>query len=281
VTDPYREVGVACPQCKVSLRGFGDRAVCDQCGGMMIKAKDLEAQIGLGELYVEDDGGEGHPCPLCERTMAKATLRIEADKCRGAQRCTQHGVWLQGGMLEVVLEGFGRRHRTPRRGGGVDTSPGGGMVMFGHVQTYMPGGTGGGGALAVQNWWMRTKPHVHTPYASTLAGKTLACPSCGEPLQLIGERWPCARCDGAFVENAALVEMMSEMRGKPWDLPAGDGTVGRRNCPACAAAMTVQMMEGVEVDRCAHDGVWFDAGELASALHHTAPAKGWLKRLLR
>jgi Zn-finger nucleic acid-binding protein len=99
-------------------------------------------------------------------------------------------------------------------------------------------------------------------------------------LQARGERWPCASCDGAFVENPALEQMMGEMRKAPWELPEAAGEAGARACPACAEAMVVQHLEGVEVDRCAAHGVWFDAGELAIALHGSAPPRGWLARLL-
>ncbi len=281
MTDPYRDQGAKCPTCHVGpMRGFGQRSLCDQCGGMMIAVADLEASINLpGELVVED-GAPGRPCPACMQIMAVATLRLGKDQYGGGvERCAKHGLWLDGGILEKALVVFGRRHYVSNRRSYVNQ--GGGFQMFGHVQAYVPGG-GGGGTLAIQNWWMRTHPREHTPFHSAFADAKLACPCCdGSELHLQAERWPCARCDGAFVENAALEEMMGEMRGAPWDLPAVGGRAGLRHCPACKELMTVQQLEGVEVDRCASHGIWFDAGELAVALHHTAPAKGWLRWLLR
>ena len=119
----------------------------------------------------------------------------------------------------------------------------------------------------------------HTPYASALKDQALACPACSGPLALDGERWPCQRCDGVFVETSALEQMMAEMRGVPWQMPS-NGSAGTRACPACKQAMAVHRLDGIEVDRCAMHGVWFDSGELAYALHGKPPEKSWLRRLI-
>jgi Zn-finger nucleic acid-binding protein len=258
------------------MRAFGRRLVCDQCGGMQITLDDLAHAIGLGEV-VTTDGGQGvRPCPRCEREMITTQLRVSKYPIKDAvERCPSDGIWLDGGMLAKLLTVLERKtHGRSRRAGGVRS---GSLQQFAHSQAFVADVPGG---LNIQRWWERDKPRVHTAYASAHAGKTLACPTCATALQLVGERWPCPGCDGAFVETDALEAMMGEMVHKPWHLPATGGADGARACPVCHAAMQVQQLEGVEVDRCASHGVWFDAGELSAALHHSAPARGWLGRLL-
>ncbi|MBX3160524.1 MAG: zf-TFIIB domain-containing protein [Deltaproteobacteria bacterium] len=102
-----------------------------------------------------------------------------------------------------------------------------------------------------------------------------------------------------FVENAALEAMVTEMARQPWRLPApqarahgghegdpyrdrlNDGEV--RGCPACQGAMVDEQIATVVIDRCATHGLWFDQGELATALANAVePPKGlgaWLKRV--
>jgi Zn-finger nucleic acid-binding protein len=121
------------------------------------------------------------------------------------------------------------------------------------------------------------------PYRSPLAG--LACPECQEALELVGKLWPCERCAGVFVENAPFEEMVVEIAGGPWVLPATSGQPGARACPACRAPMHVESFHGSELDRCAQHGIWFDDAELADVLANspveTPPSGigGWLGRL--
>jgi len=92
------------------------------------------------------------------------------------------------------------------------------------------------------------------------------CPACKIALGSHGHRYTCETCSGVFVENAALVELMNEMRDEPWELPPAEGAPGERACPVCAIAMTAERFEGIELDRCPPHGLWFDRDELAASL---------------
>jgi Zn-finger nucleic acid-binding protein len=157
------------------------------------------------------------------------------------------------------------------------------------------GGPGGGDKYAgyssgapsytVGKWW--EKHHgQHAAFKSALEGKEMSCPKCDHTLlERRGYAYACASCDGSFVENAALIEMVTEMTGQPWMLPSLVGTPGLRACPACATPMVTEPIEGVPIDRCAADGVWFDAQELPQLLastatpHESHDEKSWLRRL--
>jgi hypothetical protein len=101
-----------------------------------------------------------------------------------------------------------------------------------------------------------------------------------------------------FVETAALEAMVSEMANEPWRLPPpapptiaptegdpyrADGGADGRPCPSCGVGMIAEPLATVAIDRCGVHGVWFDCGELASALEHIGEPPGglgsWLKRL--
>ena len=103
-------------------------------------------------------------------------------------------------------------------------------------------------------------------FSSAFAGHTLICPVCKIALSLQGYRYACEQCTGMFVEFAALVEMMSEMREEPWVLPPAEGPPGQRACPVCTDAMTMERISSIELDRCPLHGVWFDRDELAASL---------------
>ena len=92
------------------------------------------------------------------------------------------------------------------------------------------------------------------------------CPVCKIALGLHGRRYACEKCSGVFVENAALVELMSEMREERWDLPPAEGPPGQRACPVCSGVMSTERIQAIELDRCALHGVWFDRDELAASL---------------
>jgi Zn-finger nucleic acid-binding protein len=112
----------------------------------------------------------------------------------------------------------------------------------------------------------RARPMSVTPFSSAFAGHTLLCPVCKIGMGLQGHRYVCEQCKGVFVENAALVEMMSAMRDEPWGLPPAEGPPGARPCPVCAAVMSSERVDAIELDRCASHGVWFDRDELAESL---------------
>ena len=132
----------------------------------------------------------------------------------------------------------------------------------------------------------RSRPAL-TP-VNAFADRELACPVCAaSKLAFRGNRYVCGVCQGAFVENAALVAMVSEIAQRYWELPEPGTEPGSRTCPVCAAPMIGGAVEGVPVDRCTAHGVWFDAAELTRTLENAAlpeppsqPGIGaWLRRL--
>ena len=76
------------------------------------------------------------------------------------------------------------------------------------------------------------------------------------------------------------VEQVDVFRSPPV-APAAGTVIGKRECPVCALAMSVEASDGVTIDRCADHGIWFDGGELAAVLEHAGmhSLRGWLKRL--
>jgi hypothetical protein len=155
-------------------------------------------------------------------------------------------------------------------------------AMAGIANAFGRGGPASS-ALAISNWHDH-RPRVHTLFVSAHKDRRLGCPACKETaLSYQGHRWGCATCAGSFVENAALAAMIAEMSQQPWAAPAVSGAPGDRACPLCGAAMLVELLEAVTIDRCADHGVWFDDEELQAALHHAgAPPLGiggWLKQL--
>ncbi len=93
----------------------------------------------------------------------------------------------------------------------------------------------------------------------------VACISCGKTLQPAGKALHC-RCGGAWLAETVLLEMAAHVRGAlvklPWAMRAG--TV--RGCPMCRAAMQTVELGGIQLDRCAPHGIWFDATELDAVL---------------
>jgi Zn-finger nucleic acid-binding protein len=131
--------------------------------------------------------------------------------------------------------------------------------------------------------WRKT-PREIVPFQSALTGP-VTCPQCRASLELHHNLWQCASCDGVFVETAALEAMAADLTKEPWQLPAATGPAGARPCPACSAAMIVEPFAAVAIDRCDPHGVWFDHGELASALADIAepPSTGlaaWISRVI-
>jgi Zn-finger nucleic acid-binding protein len=50
------------------------------------------------DLFEYNDGSERHACPVCEEPMELVWLELVR-----FDRCAEHGVWLEGGVLERVL----------------------------------------------------------------------------------------------------------------------------------------------------------------------------------
>jgi Zn-finger nucleic acid-binding protein len=196
----------------------------------------------------------------------------------GFLRCAKHGLWMPRDVMISLYSWAGHRstphgHARPYgavikpalMGGGRGPPPAGtGMVAA--IQTVKDAFSGGGSSLLISQA-RREWPKTHTLFVSALRGNRLTCPVCaGQPLVFAGERWACERCEGAFVENAALVEMVIAMTGVPWELPAVAGRPADRKCPACAALLVREQVETVEIDRCAAHGIWFDRDELRKLL---------------
>jgi hypothetical protein len=310
VTDVYRTSGFACPRCaNASLREFQNRLVCDECNGMLIAVDDLVTSIheldgSSDTLAFVAETPSATACPRCRHVMSSCRLELGELRLAGTfLRCARDGIWFPRDAMTAVFA------RVSRRGGfrGFGAVGGGGGAGRGAASSggamvaNMPSGHGGmsgamasihdafsgrapaSSGLAISNWQDR-RPRVHTLFVSAHKDRRLGCPACKETaLAYQGDRWVCATCAGSFVENAALEAMIIEMSQTPWDPPAVSGAPGERACPICAAAMLVEVLEAVTIDRCGAHGVWFDDTELQAALHHaSAEPQGlgsWLKRL--
>jgi Zn-finger nucleic acid-binding protein len=156
-----------------------------------------------------------------------------------------------------------------------------------------PTGSGTGAARGVASAFRnrqrgaieRSKPVTHTAFVSAFRGKQLSCPKCNAALAFEGDRWDCKTCAGTFVEDAALMAMVSDILKTPWGMPPVSGTAGAAACPVCATAMTVERLASTTIDRCERHGVWFDEDELATVLLETSGEQephgigAWIKRL--
>ncbi len=121
-----------CPRCNIPLhtinlksdgRFFIER--CDQCMGLFFDPGELEALLTESvtnvfeidrkrlneinkELYQRDVGqGDGNPafyvkCPVCQGFMQRKNFGARSGVI--ADRCLQHGVWLDGGELKRLME---------------------------------------------------------------------------------------------------------------------------------------------------------------------------------
>jgi Zn-finger nucleic acid-binding protein len=98
----------------------------------------------------------------------------------------------------------------------------------------------------------------------------LHCPGCGEVLDTAGRTDRCPACDGAWVNEDALVGMLQERTSAliflPWQPRAADSSDKERKCAACSKPMQWVNLGSVKLDRCAEHGVWFDRDELAALL---------------
>ena len=77
-------------------------------------------------------------------------------------------------------------------------------------------------------------------------------------------------CGAVWLSEDKLVEMAQDMKGSlvalPWQAREG----APRGCPQCSAAMLTVSLDGVELDRCAAHGIWFDAEELQKVLQRAS-----------
>jgi Zn-finger nucleic acid-binding protein len=92
------------------------------------------------------------------------------------------------------------------------------------------------------------------------------CPSCADESALItkGSWLSCEHCLGVLIPTDEVESMVSSLRVEPFVLPTG--TDGDRTCPSCTSKLAKLLLLGVEVDRCAAHGVWFDTKELTNVL---------------
>jgi hypothetical protein len=287
-----------CPSCSHKpLRVFKHHLICDACNGMLMPTSDFEAAIheidhACGPLRFEDARDAGKPCPCCPRVMSVSTVSIGSIPLSEPMlRCAQDGLWVSQAGLAAVFAQLSRHVRIGR-GGVTSHDPGvyapvtsGGLAAAMQSIHDAFGRSGPASAGLAISRWHDTKPRVHTLFVSAYKDRRLGCPSCKEvELDYRGERWECETCRGSFVENAALTAMVTDMTNGPWELPVVDGKPGERGCPMCGAAMLVEVLEAVTIDRCPTHGVWFDDHELQDALHHASTGSptsigGWLKRL--
>lgn len=294
---PYRGASGPCPACASPLREFERRSVCDRCQGMLIGDADLAEALGASEedrrVEARDVERTTTACPRCGQPMERCGLRLGGHAlAEPALRCPTDGVWLTQDQLVAELA------RSNRRGSG---GGGGGTAVAEALVSTSPSGSGAAALQGIGRAFSQNQrlpigyrpPRVRAAFVSAFAGHELGCPACAEhpALRFAGDRWACDRCAGTFVEDAALIAMVSDIRAAPWPLPAPRGAAGERACPVCAAAMTTEQAGSIELDRCAGHGLWFDADELGAALLHEsgqdepapdAPAGGvlgWLKRL--
>ena len=286
----YRDSGLACPRCAgASLRESNGYLVCEACDSLLLREADLAASIHeidgtAGPIVARGSGQVAAPCPRCGNPMDSCELFVGAHPLGGGfLRCAQDGVWMPrdvmlslyawaggragaqphghdrpyGRVIESSLAGRGMRSAGP--------APGTGMISV--LQGPRESMRHGSDLIISQrpSGW----PYAHTAFVSALRGSHLVCPACaGQPLSFQVDRWACERCTGSFVEDAALIEMVSAMINAPWELPAPLGAAGSHKCPACAAVMTSERLERVALERCVAHGVWFAAGELQTVLEH-------------
>ena len=287
----FRDSGRACPRCDgASLREHDGRLVCDECDGLLLGEAELATSIH--ELDHKDDpivarptAQADAPCPKCGDPMQTCDLFVGTHAIGGGfLRCARDGIWMPRDVMVSLYTWASRRtdhHGHARPYGSViqpalaglgRAAPPPGAGMVGVLQGIRDAFSHGSDLLISQT--QRSWPKTHTVFVSALRGNRLTCPVCqGHPLSFQGERWGCERCNGSFVENPALVEMVTAMTNAPWDLPEAVGKAGERKCPACAGAMLREIVETVAIDRCAAHGVWFDADELQKLLEQAGMHK--------
>jgi Zn-finger nucleic acid-binding protein len=95
----YREVPRLCPQCGIELLQLDagrEKWRCQQCGGILVGASELEREV-RGDLVLDTVTGarDTRPCPLCREPMTGYRLvGIELDRC-----ATDGAVWFDRGEL--------------------------------------------------------------------------------------------------------------------------------------------------------------------------------------
>lgn len=248
------------------MRVFDRRLVCDGCEGILIEIDDFADALGTTDVIdIRDEGPASRVCPGCTMPMRACQLKVGKlafDEVLGY--CPYDGIWFGDGALANVLARFERHHH---RGGG--SNPQNSIA-----------------SVYVMLSQKRSRPRPPPVPITAYRHRHLSCPVCDGGLSLRIDRWHCTHCAGTFVENASLESMVAEMRGTPWQMPEPSGDAGSLACPVCIDPMRVQPFAGVTVDRCGEHGVWFDALQLGTALHHASGIRerrgvaAWFRRFL-
>ncbi len=248
------------------MREHKGHLVCDECDGILVSEHDLAASVH--ELDGKDEPIVARPtadadahCPRCAELMQTCDLSLGAHPLGGGfLRCPRDGVWMPRDVLASLYAWAGRRAHEQEAHPRPHTAL---------LQSLFAGRGRTGRSSLIISQPQRAWPKTHTVFVSALRGNRLTCPNCsGQPLSFQGDRWACASCQGSFVENTALIEMVTAMTGSPWELPAPSGEPGARKCPACGGVMVAETVEHVDLDRCPRHGLWFDAEELQTVLEH-------------
>jgi ssDNA-binding Zn-finger/Zn-ribbon topoisomerase 1 len=294
----YRDAHVACPSCGGEVHERAGHLVCTSCNAMQLTAADFAAAVNAFDgntdtLAIFDELPDDHVCPRCRGATTTCALAIGRETLRGRfVHCAAHGVWM---TQDAMTATFARASRRAHLGAGVGRTYGGAAsaAPFSDVR-----GGFGGALRSIQSAFGNGEPadaglgiqsgqgisHVHTVFASAYKDRSLACPHCASSqLRYEGDRWACPSCGGAFVETAALVGMVEDLTGTPFELHTAPATSSAHACPLCSTPMVVDSLEAHAVDRCATHGVWFGAHVLAAVLEHAAtpePRGSWLHRLL-
>lgn len=287
MTAPFRTSGLACPRCAgASLRAYRDRLVCDECQGMLLAVADLTAtcEDAAGvvlAIELHDAGEATATCPRCTHPMIACRIDVGPLQLDGTfLRCAQDGVWIAHAQLMALFARLARRWPRAsgsRRGAGSKIGPDG-LAVAQHAA---------GRGLRISERRHKPRPRDPVPPPSDpYAHRALPCPVCrDDALAFRGDRWSCARCDGTFVANAALAALVAEILDTPWEVPETTGLASTRSCPVCMDLMRIELLEGVEIDRCEAHGSWFDPAELGATLERAAGALrpagfgAWLRRL--
>ena len=101
------------------------------------------------------------------------------------------------------------------------------------------------------------------------------CPRCAVDLEQAGSARGCRQCQGVWIEEPILDEMVRRMRALTLAPPAFVARDAPRDlpCPQCTQPLAPVTLEDVAIDRCerAH-GVWFDREELQAVLYRVGRA---------
>lgn len=288
MSEPYRTSGLACPHCPgASLREYQQRYACDECNGILIGFDDLKSAIEDLAYVAQTLGYRAERateirCPRCERAMTACRLTTTGERTVALDvellRCDRDGLWLPDGAMAALFAKIGRRW-------GGAPAPQGAMSRLTNLDAGTPGLGSATEGLWISHWRNRPRRRAKTLTPIDAYGdRQLACPRCpAATLQFQGDRWTCESCQGAFLQDAALIALVEEMTGSQAELPAVAGEPGSRGCPVCRQPMRVEQA-AITIDRCAGHGSWFDPGELAATLEvagglHGSKLEGWLAAL--